>query len=105
MIILIWKIKKILLQGLDEDKQDGIIKLYTIIYNDILFNIECTCLKDIIHPPSSEGYKGAVNNIIQLKGNGKILIGTSQGYFLYKIPNLENYNKDSITSPFTKSRN
>ena len=105
MIILIWKIKKILLQGLDEDKQDGIIKLYTIIYNDILFNIECTCLKDIIHPPSSEGYKVAVNNIIQLKGNGKIVIETSEGNFLYKIPNLENYNKDSITSPFTKSRN
>ena len=87
MIILIWKIKKILLQGLDEDKQDGIIKLYTIIYNDILFNIECTCLQDINLPPSSEGYKDAVNNIIQLKGNGKFVIGASQGNFLYKIRN------------------
>ena len=79
--------ENIIAGGLDEDKQDGIIKLYTIIYNDTLLNVECTCLQDINLPPSSEGYKYAVNNIIQLKGNGKFVIGASQGNFLYKIRN------------------
>ena len=91
----------ILAGGVDGNKQSGIIKLYKIFYNDIL---ECKYLQDIIHPPSFEGYKGVVNNIIQLKESGKIIIGTSEENFLFKQPNLEYYNKDSITTSFTKSQ-
>ena len=95
----------IIVGGLDENKQDGIIKLYKIIYDDNPLNVQCKYLQDIVHSRSFEGYKGAVNNIIQFKGNGKIVIGTSRQNFLFKQPNLEYYHhKDSITSSFTKSQ-
>ena len=84
--------------GLDTDKRKGIIKLCKLIYINNEFNIEI--LEDVFicndkDDRDFEGFKSPINNIIQSKNNGKILVGCGDGkVYFYSEPNINYYLED-----------
>ena len=80
--------------GFDSDKRIGLIKLYRIKDND---KIKIKFLQDIDGVEEDkyfEGFNMPINNIIQKKDDGYIIITTIDGgIYLFSIPNLDYYSK------------
>ena len=83
--------------GFDLDKNQGLIKLYKVIYNDEIEKIEIKFIQDIIIEKKKgekdsevfKGFKGPINCIIQ-SPNGKILVTCYDGnVYLFSEPNIE----------------
>ena len=84
-----------LIGGLDTEKREGMIKLCKLIYINNEFNIEI--LEDVFisNEKNFEGFKSSINNIIQSKDNGKILVSCRDGkVFSFSEPNINYYLKD-----------
>ena len=86
--------------GLEEEKRQGMIKLYKVEYNEKgndKINIEY--LQDIIIE-AKDNFKGFDKNIIcmtQCQGNGKILVSSSDGnLYLFSEPNLDYYLEENL---------
>ena len=86
--------------GLEEEKRQGMIKLYKVEYNEKgndKINIEY--LQDIIIE-AKDNFKGFDKNIIcmtQCQSNGKILVSSSDGnLYLFSEPNLDYYLEENL---------
>jgi len=88
--------------GFDLDRNEGLIKLYKVIYNNEIEKIEIEYIQDIIvkkknkkeDPNSFKGFKGPISCIIQ-SSTGKILITCHDGnVYLFTKPKLDLLNQD-----------
>ena len=97
--------KYFLVGGYDNNRKQGIIKLYKLIYDNKVFNTRIKYLQDIIikkrilsnnENENFEGFEGAISCITQSKRKGNILVSCYDGkIYLLSEPNLEFYiNKD-----------
>jgi len=97
--------KYFLVGGYDNNRKQGIIKLYKLIYDNEVFNTRIKYLQDIIikkrilsnnENENFEGFEGAISCITQSKRKGNILVSCYDGkIYLLSEPNLEFYiNKD-----------
>jgi hypothetical protein len=81
--------------GYNVDKRQGEIRLYKIInenINELIFIQSVEIFDDDFN--NYNGIDMPINNIIQTKDSGKIIITTLDGYiFLFNKPNLDYYNK------------
>ena len=83
--------------GLDTDKRKGMIKLCKLIYINNKFNIEI--LEDVLicNDGEFQGFNSSINNIIQSKNNGKILVGCGDGkVYSFSEPNINYYLEEDI---------
>ena len=78
----------LLVGGVDEEYNRGIIKLYKLEFNENETNIEF--LQNI---ELGDNIDGSISYICQLK-NGKIIVSCGNGNILYTAPNLDGYNDD-----------
>lgn len=81
-----------LVGGFDQKKKKGVIKLFKIIYNDKYFETKIEYIQDIQIVKNGEfkGFKGPVNDIIQLKKKCNILVSCMDGkIYLFKPPNID----------------
>ena len=85
----------IFIGGFNIDKRQGEIRLYKIInenINELIFIQSVEIFDDDFN--NYNGIDMPINNIIQTKDSGKIIITTLDGYiFLFNKPNLDYYNK------------
>ena len=92
-----------LVGGFDNYKGEGMIKLYKILYCDKAYEAKIEYLQDIIFDRNKnfEGFKGAINCIIQTKNSEnkeKILASCYDGnIYLLSRPNLEYYLKENVS--------
>ena len=86
-----------LVGGFDLDKNEGLIKLYKVIYDDEIEKIEIEYIQDIIvgkkirkeDSDSFKGFKGPINCIIQ-SSTGRILVTCYDGnVYLFSEPRLD----------------
>ena len=90
-----------LVGGFDNYKGEGMIKLYKILYSDKAYNAKIEYLQDIVFDKNDnfEGFKGAINCIIQTKSSKdkeRILASCYDGnIYLLSRPNLEYYLKEN----------
>ena len=86
-----------LVGGFQPDKNEGIIKLYKVIYDIKLKNIKIEFIQDINKKNSYNNFKRIkkpISCIIQLNKDGKILVGSWDGnLYLFEQPNLDYYMK------------
>ena len=87
--------KYIFVGGFDIEKREGLIKLYKLLYNKNVDNINIEYIQDIeinIND-NSESYKrinGPISCIIQSRKTGKILITSYNGkVYLFNKPNID----------------
>ena len=89
--------------GFDEDKREGMIKLYKVSYNNDKIDIEY--IQDIINNNSSdsngntfEGFGRSITSIIQSNIIGNILVTSMDGnVYLFKPPNIDYFlNSDYL---------
>ena len=80
--------KYLLVGGVDDEYNQGLIKLCQIDLTQNEANIEI--LQDI---EFEENLEGSISSIYQLK-NGKIIISSGSGNILFTEPNLDGYNED-----------
>ena len=86
-----------LVGGFDNYKGEGMIKLYKILYSDKAYKAKIEYLQDIVFDRNEnfEGFKGAINCIIQTKKSKdkeRILASCYDGnIYLLSKPNLEYY--------------
>ena len=78
----------LLVGGVDEEYNRGIIKLYKLEFNENETNIEF--LQNI---ELGDNIEGSISYICQLK-NGKIIVSCGNGNILYTAPNLDGYKDD-----------
>jgi hypothetical protein len=89
--------------GFNEDKKEGEIKLYKVIYSEKAFNNKIEFVQNIEFERNKDfnGFEGAVSCIIQAKkeSNGNILVTCYSGkIYLLSVPNLDLYKaKEKIT--------
>jgi len=88
--------------GFDLDKNEGIIKLFKVIYDNEIEKIEIEYIRDIIvkkkikkeDPNRFKGFKGPISCIIQ-SSTGKILVTCYDGnVYLFSEPSLDSYKQD-----------
>ena len=93
-----------LVGGFDLDKNEGLIKLYEVIYDNEIENIEIKYIQDIkvrkkIRKEDSEcfkGLKGPISCIIQSSRGGEILITCYDGnVYLFSKPDIKSLNYDN----------
>ena len=80
--------KYLLVGGVDDEYNQGLIKLCQIDLTQNEANIEI--LQDL---EFEENLEGSISSIYQLK-NGKIIISSGSGNILFTEPNLDGYNED-----------
>ena len=89
--------------GFDEDKREGMIKLYKVSYNNDKIDIEY--IQDIINNNSSdsngkpfEGFGRSITSIIQSNIMGNIVVTSMDGnVYLFKPPNIDYFlNNDYL---------
>jgi hypothetical protein len=85
----------LIIGGYNVDKRQGEIRLYKIINGNI---VELIYIQSVeIFDDDFNNFNGIdmpINNIIQTKDSGKIIVTTLDGYiFLFNKPNLDYYNK------------
>ena len=78
----------LLVGGVDEDYNQGVVKMFKIKINDNEIDIEY--LQNL---EFDESIEGSIGFIYQLK-NGKIIISCDKGNYLFTEPNLEGYEED-----------
>ena len=86
--------------GLDEEKRQGMIKLYKVKYNGREKNdkIKIEYLQEIIIKINKEfeGFNSNIECIMQCQKDGKILISSSDGNLnLFSEPNLDYYLEEN----------
>ena len=92
--------------GLDTDKSLAMIKLFKVIYNHESNKFDITFLQDIEIEKNNEfqGFETSIVCMLQIKKNGYILVGTSDGkVYEFSEPDLKYYFEDyeeKITAPF-----
>ena len=86
--------------GFDINKNEGVIKLYKVIYDNEIEKIEIEYIQDIIvgkkkeDPNSFKGFKGPISCIIQ-SSTGEILITCYDGnVYLFSEPRLDILKQD-----------
>ena len=88
--------------GFDQDKNEGLIKLYKVIYDDEIKNIEIKYIQDIIiekkigkeDSKCFKGFKGPISCIIQ-SSMGEILVTSYDGnVYSFSKPNIDLLNQD-----------
>ena len=90
-----------LVGGFDNYKSEGMIKLYKILYCNDACDAKIEYLQDIVFDRNDnfEGFKGAINCIIQTKkskNKEKILVSCYDGnIYLLSKPNLDYYLKEN----------
>ena len=83
-----------LVGGFDEEKGEGRIKLYKLIYSNEVFDTKIEYLQDIefFEDENFEGFEGPINCIMQSKITGNILINCYNGeIYLLTQPNINYY--------------
>ena len=77
--------------GLDIDKGEGMIKLCELIYKNNEFKIDI--LDDIFSDDeASDLFKSSINNIVQSKNSGKIIVSCMDGkVYSFSKPNINDY--------------
>ena len=77
--------------GLDIDKGEGMIKLCELIYKNNEFEIDI--LDDIFSDDeASDLFKSSINNIVQSKNSGKIIVSCMDGkVYSFSKPNINDY--------------
>ena len=83
-----------LVGGFDNDKCEGKIKLYKMVYNEDPTEAKIEYLQDIEFKKTKEfsGFEGAISSIIQSKKHGNILASCYDGkVYLLSRPNLQYY--------------
>ena len=88
--------------GFDLGKNEGLIKLYKVIYDNEIEKIEIKYIRDIIigkkirkeDTNSFKGFKGPISSIIQ-SSTGKILVTCYDGnVYLFSEPRLDSFKQD-----------
>ena len=88
----LFKSSYILVGGHDLNKRSGMIRMYNINnnINDLMYIQDIEITEDEI----DNKFDMPVNNIVQIKETGKLIITCLDGYiFLFSKPNLDYYNK------------
>ena len=83
--------------GLDTDKSLAMIKLFKVIYNHESNKFDITFLQDIEIEKNNEfqGFETSIVCMLQIKKNGYILVGTSDGkVYEFSEPDLKYYFED-----------
>ena len=86
-----------LVGGFDKDKNQGIIKLYKIIFSEDLSKPKIEFIQDIIIKKNKnfKGFKRPISCMIQSRLTGNILISCLDGIiFLFTAPNIEMFLLD-----------
>jgi hypothetical protein len=85
-----------LVGGFDEDRMEGAIRLYKIIYNENNYKTTIKYIQDIELDNKKMGeLDGPINCIIQSKISGNIIISCYNGkIYLFSAPNLDYYLND-----------
>ena len=86
--------------GLDEEKRQGMIKLYKVKYNGKEKNdkIKIEFLQEIVIEINDnfEGFNSNIECMIQRQSDGKLLISSADGYLtLFSEPNLDYYLEEN----------
>jgi hypothetical protein len=92
--VKIYETEFFLVGGFDNDKCEGKIKLYKIIYNEEPTEAKIEYLQDIEFKKTRDfsGFGGAISSIIQSKEQGYILASCYDGkVYLLSRPNLDYY--------------
>ena len=76
--------------GVDEEYNKGMVKLYKLEFNENEINIEY--LQNI---ELGDNIEGSISYICQLK-NGKIIVSCGNGNILFTAPNLDGYNDEDF---------
>jgi hypothetical protein len=84
--------------GFDNNKGEGLIKLYKLIYNERVCNVKIEYLQDIIIKKDINegfvGFGGAVTCLIQSQYSGIILATCNDGNaYKFSIPNIDYYKE------------
>jgi hypothetical protein len=84
--------------GFDNNKGEGLIKLYKLIYNVEAFNVKIEYLQDIIIKKDINegfvGFGGAVTCLIQSQYSGIIMATCNDGnVYKFSIPNIDYYKE------------
>ena len=84
--------------GFDDDKREGIIKLFKVIFKEKAWETEIEFMQDIvIEDEKFEYFDGPISCILQSKINGNILVSCNNGtVHLFTPPNLEYYLQDEL---------
>ena len=96
-----------LVGGFDNDKGEGKIKLYKMVYNEDPTEAKIEFLQDIEFKKTKEfsGFKGAISSIIQSKKHGNILASCYDGkVYLLSRPNLQYYLEEKQKEKESKKK-
>ena len=81
-----------LVGGFDNEKGEGKIKLYKLLYDDNIVNTSIEFIQDIEFDEEFEGLNGAVSCIFQSKISGNIIINCyDEKMYLFTSPNIDYY--------------
>ena len=86
--------------GLEEEKKQGMIKLYRVQYNEKERNdkIKIDFLQDIENETNDENevFNSSIECIVQIQSDGKIFVSSLDGNFsLFSEPNLDYYLQEN----------
>jgi hypothetical protein len=83
-----------LVGGFDEDRMEGAIRLYKIIYNENNYKTTIKYIQDIDieEDDKFEGFNGPINCMIQSKITGNVIVSCyNEKIYMLTPPNLEYY--------------